>query len=97
MNRIIFALALLLPISAQGEKNAVSPQSIEVVGPSVLMNEARLRQVAIFDLRSQGRSVPGATRDLKATVPQGAPVFVIGEPGEAQQWADERQLESVQV
>ncbi|MBW3636852.1 MAG: rhodanese-like domain-containing protein, partial [Armatimonadetes bacterium] len=68
----------------------------EIVGPSVLMNHAREGAVAVVDLRSHGRRVPNATRNLAAPVGS-APVFALGDLETARRWAEQRALKSVWV
>lgn len=98
MNRMAFALAAFLPFAGGGEEVVVPQQvPLEIVGPSVLMNATRRQPCAIFDLRPQGRKVPGATRDLEAPIVSGVPVFVIGNVEAAQKWASRRHIAAVQV
>lgn len=91
MNRAPFLLALALAFAPRTLETA---PNLEVVGPSVLMNHARDGEIAIFDLRAQGRRVPGATRDLVAPI-RSATVFALGEPEIARQWAQTRALKAV--
>jgi rhodanese-related sulfurtransferase len=98
MNRIFFALALLLPFSAEHQMSTpLPPDGLQVVGPSVLMNQARQGPVAIVDLRAHGRNVPGATRNWIAPIAPGQVVFALGSIETAQQWATKRGLTTLQV
>lgn len=99
MNRALFLLALALPLAPQSwsRPTEIAPASeIEVVGPSVLMNRARETSIAIFDVRSAGRRVPGATRNLAAPVGNRT-VFALGDLETARKWAQKRALKTVFV
>ncbi|HEX9997683.1 MAG TPA: rhodanese-like domain-containing protein [Abditibacterium sp.] len=94
MNRAIFLLALAFPLAPRVPK--IETAKIEIVGPSVLMNRAREGKIQIFDLRPNGRRVPGATKKLDAPL-QNVSIFAIGEAQNAQKWAQRRDVKSFSV
>lgn len=103
MNRILFLLALAMPLTSRAPQIPSQPEiaapnetHLELVGPSVLMNRARETSIAIFDLRASGRAVPGATRNLAAPI-ENRVVFALGDLETARKWAEKRALESVFV
>jgi rhodanese-related sulfurtransferase/ribosomal protein S28E/S33 len=93
MNRAVFLLAFAAPLVPLRPS---SPAVIEVVGPTVLMNSVREMPTVIFDLRAEGRRVPGATRNVAAPV-ENAAIFALGEAETARVWAQKRGLKSVFV
>ena len=60
-----------------------SVASIEVVGPSVLLNARELGAVNILDLRESGRAVPDATTKHQRS---DAPLFLLAEENSARDW-----------
>ncbi len=80
----ILSLSLVCALSAGSWVSAPnSTPTIEVVGPSVLLNARELGAVQILDLRASGRAVPGAQTHYKRN---NAPLFVLADAATATAW-----------
>ncbi len=91
MNRALFLFAFALPLAPRASET--TPE-FEIVGPSVLMNREREGAIQIFDLRAQGRRVPGASKNLAAPL-ENTPIFALGDESTARKWAKKRGLKTV--
>ena len=79
-----FSLALLCAFCAGAPtQNASDAPSVEVVGPSVLLNARENGAVQILDLRKSGRAVPTATKQYQRN---NAPLFVLADAATATDW-----------
>ncbi len=68
--------------------------TIEVVGPSVLLNARELGAVQILDLRASGRVVPGAQTKYQRN---NAPLFVLADAATATAWLRARDIQSAMI
>ena len=88
----IFSLSLVCALSAGSwMRPPHSAPTIEVVGPSVLLNARELGAVQILDLRASGRSVPGATREYRR---DNGPLFVLADAATATAWLHTHDIQS---
>lgn len=91
----ILSLSLVCALSAGSWISAPnSTPTIEVVGPSVLLNARELGAVQILDLRASGRAVPGARREYQRDNP---PLFVLAEAATATAWLHAHEVKSAMI
>ena len=88
---LVFLLALT---GALWIHNRAPAPTLEIVGPSVLLNARDAGAVNIVDLRSKGRAVPDAHADYR---PNNAPLFLLGEAATAQAWARGHQIQEALI
>ena len=89
----MFSVALLCAIGASAPANrppAVAA-TVEVVGPSVLLNARENGAVQILDLRASGRAVPDARKQYQHN---NAPLFVLADAATATAWLHRRGIQN---
>ncbi len=88
----ILSLSLVCALSAGSWiRPADLNSSVEIVGPSVLLNARENGAVQILDLRKSGRAVPGAQTEYERN---NAPLFVLADAATATTWLHQRGVKS---
>ena len=88
----IFSLSLVCALSAGSwMRPPKAAPTIEVVGPSVLLNARELGAVQILDLRASGRAVPTAHKRYERN---NAPLFVLADAATATAWLHAHDIQS---
>ena len=88
----ILSLSLICALSAGSwMRPPKAAPTIEVVGPSVLLNARELGAVQILDLRASGRAVPGAQTKYKRN---NAPLFVLADAATATAWLNSHEVKN---
>ena len=83
MFKLVSLLTLCALTTSFAPHEPKSGASIEIVGPSVLLNAREAGAVNILDLRARGRAVPDARHDFERN---DAPLFVLAEENIARAW-----------
>ena len=94
MFKLLSLLTLCAATTSFLPHQSSSAPSIEVVGPSVLLNARDAGRVNIVDLRTSGRAVPDARRDYQSN---GAPLFVLADEETARDWLDKHRINQAMI